>query len=347
MLGNCKVTANQVTVARILLLPVPVYLLIFGSTSSVWLAFFWILLLGATDFVDGLMARREGPTRLGGLLDPVADKIFVAALVLTLAGTQKIPSWIPVAILSREFTLTVLRSSVALRDKSIETSWLGKWKTIIQMGGLGTVFLTFALSLPQALLASFLLFFSLFVLWVFWKIKYPGPAPHWILPVSLCFLYWFSLLYFFQIQTVVLWILTVIVAITWISALDYLSGSYRVFMQGGLHSYDVRRLAWALAYTFCVVPVACSHPMAVLPLWVVLSFELALGGVDNVVVAEKKYAMEWPFRVSMLAALLFGLVAYDVDHKMVLFVGLALVSFLNFSFTYYRWRSLFARVLLG
>ena len=81
-----KITANQVTVARILLLPVPCILLMYGSEVWVWASFFLLLFVGATDFVDGMMARRDGVTKLGSLLDPAADKIFIAATALTMGA---------------------------------------------------------------------------------------------------------------------------------------------------------------------------------------------------------------------------------------------------------------------
>ncbi|HEY4223689.1 MAG TPA: CDP-alcohol phosphatidyltransferase family protein, partial [Myxococcota bacterium] len=74
-----KITANQVTIVRILALPFPCWALTVRPPQPwMWIAFVAGVLVGATDFVDGWMARRDGPTQLGALLDPVADKLFIA-----------------------------------------------------------------------------------------------------------------------------------------------------------------------------------------------------------------------------------------------------------------------------
>ena len=72
-----KITANMVTLTRISLMPLPCIALVYASEPIKWLCFFILVLLGMTDFVDGMLARRDGPTRLGALMDPVADKVFV------------------------------------------------------------------------------------------------------------------------------------------------------------------------------------------------------------------------------------------------------------------------------
>ena len=122
MATRFKITANLVTMARILLLPIPCAFLLYGGKLETWIAFFLYAILGATDFVDGAMARKEGPTKLGGLLDPVADKIFVASICLALVAIKLMPVWALIAILLRELFITALRSSVAYRDESIRTS---------------------------------------------------------------------------------------------------------------------------------------------------------------------------------------------------------------------------------
>ncbi len=156
-----RLTANVVTIARILLLPLPCAFLIYGGQIGHWVAFVLYSLLGATDFVDGAMARREGPTKLGGLIDPVADKIFVASICFALVVTQIMPTWVLMAVMSREFFITALRTSVAFRDESIRTSVLAKIKTVIQMGGFGTVFLTITLAPMHAAILACILFLGL------------------------------------------------------------------------------------------------------------------------------------------------------------------------------------------
>ena len=75
-MGKPPITANQVTLLRIVLLPLGPYLL-YGTVNEQWLALLFMTVLGCTDFVDGWLARRYGSTELGRLMDPIADKAFV------------------------------------------------------------------------------------------------------------------------------------------------------------------------------------------------------------------------------------------------------------------------------
>src|SRR5215468_2404096 len=103
-----RVTANQVTVARILALPIlPVCL--YGDEPTRLLGVVVGTLIGVTDTLDGWLARRQGPTVLGSLLDPVADKVFVVACYTSFAAAGDMPWWIGALILSRELGVTVLR----------------------------------------------------------------------------------------------------------------------------------------------------------------------------------------------------------------------------------------------
>ena len=72
-----RITANQVTFARLILMPMLCWL-IYGNET--WQTYAVVIgtLVGATDFVDGYLARKQGPTILGGLMDPIADKVFIA-----------------------------------------------------------------------------------------------------------------------------------------------------------------------------------------------------------------------------------------------------------------------------
>ncbi|HXW60123.1 MAG TPA: CDP-alcohol phosphatidyltransferase family protein, partial [Myxococcota bacterium] len=182
-----RITANQVTLARIFLLPVPAYMLIYGETVQWWIAFGLFLILGATDFVDGWMARREGPTRLGSLIDPMADKIFIAAIMLSMVATGVFGPWAISALLLRELLMTALRSSVAFRREPIKTSTLAKLKTIIQMGGLGTIFLSITLPSDVLIIVSLILalpFLAVVIYYLFVRKK----MPFWAVPVFACFI---------------------------------------------------------------------------------------------------------------------------------------------------------------
>ena len=135
-----KITANMVTLTRIILMPIP-GLLLYRESTALAVALVMIVVLGLTDWLDGILARREGPSVLGGLLDPIADKIFIAMIYLPLADVGIIPIWVTVCIFVRDFLVTSLRTTLSLRSAPMRTSTLAKHKTAIQMTGIGYVVL--------------------------------------------------------------------------------------------------------------------------------------------------------------------------------------------------------------
>lgn len=306
---SVSITANQVTLLRIFLLPVPVYLLIYGQTIHWWISAFLFIILGATDFVDGMMARREGPTILGSLLDPVADKIFIASIMLSFVAMGIFPFWVASVVLLRELLMTALRSSMAVRDQSIKTSLLGKLKTIIQMGGTGTIFLTLMLEPWQIFWAN--LFLALPFLIVA-AIRYFKKARvyFWALPVFASFM----LVAFLGITTTknisMLIQVLIIVLITWASAFDYLITSMKLLLKTGFHASDWSRILWAIAFGALVVPIVSYYPITVLPILVSVSLEFGLGGIDNILSSKKILTQSWPFYVSCLYACFFSLAIY-------------------------------------
>jgi CDP-diacylglycerol--glycerol-3-phosphate 3-phosphatidyltransferase len=127
--------ANIVTVARILLAPVFVWMLIVdGGDAGLfrWLAAGLFLLAILTDAVDGFLARdRNLVTDQGKLLDPIADKVLIGGALIGLSILGELPWWVTVVILVREIGITVLRLAL-LRDHVIAASILGKVKTWVQ-----------------------------------------------------------------------------------------------------------------------------------------------------------------------------------------------------------------------
>jgi CDP-diacylglycerol---glycerol-3-phosphate 3-phosphatidyltransferase len=88
----------------------------------------------ATDWLDGYLARRRNQiTRLGILLDPLADKLLVSAALLSLVEMDVIPAWIVMIIIGREFLVTGLRSLAAQRGVLMAASLLGKWKMVLEV----------------------------------------------------------------------------------------------------------------------------------------------------------------------------------------------------------------------
>lgn len=122
--------ANAVTVARVLVTPVLLAMILGGGGS--WPAFaFWIVLAG-TDWVDGWLARRQGSTRSGAFLDPLADKFLVLGAMFALVAERRF-WWVPVALTAvREALISVYRSVMGRRGVSIPARWWAKVKTVVQ-----------------------------------------------------------------------------------------------------------------------------------------------------------------------------------------------------------------------
>jgi CDP-diacylglycerol---glycerol-3-phosphate 3-phosphatidyltransferase len=135
--GAVATPANAITVAR-LLLAVPTLVLIAQRGAS-WPAVVLWFILSCTDGVDGWIARRDGTTRSGAFLDPLADKFLVIGGFVAL-GISGDVSWIPILlIVGREAGIQVYRSLAGRRGISLPARQLGKWKTVIQFAAVGVV----------------------------------------------------------------------------------------------------------------------------------------------------------------------------------------------------------------
>jgi nicotinamide-nucleotide amidase len=100
------------------------------------------LAFSATDTFDGLLARRFGTvTELGKFLDPLADKLFILAVLVTLVQEGMLPAWVVVVIFSRELLITILRSVGLGQGRVIAASWWGKSKTVSQVAAVTLVIL--------------------------------------------------------------------------------------------------------------------------------------------------------------------------------------------------------------
>lgn len=131
---------NILTLARVALIPLLIALLFLGGETARWWAFFLFGVLAFTDYLDGYLARRlNQKTELGALIDPIADKVLVAALVVALVGSGDIAGWDiagAILILSREFLVSGLREFLAHRALAMPVTRLAKWKTTFQLVGI-------------------------------------------------------------------------------------------------------------------------------------------------------------------------------------------------------------------
>jgi cardiolipin synthase (CMP-forming) len=141
---------NILTLSRIFAVPILVGLLWYPGWELGWLLGFGLYcLMGITDYFDGYLARAQGTvSKLGIFLDPIADKIMIAAVIVMLVGTRHdaaaisgihiIPALI---ILLREIAVSGLREFLAGSQVSVPVSNLAKWKTALQIIALGALIL--------------------------------------------------------------------------------------------------------------------------------------------------------------------------------------------------------------
>lgn len=128
---------NILTGLRILLIPVLVVELTNSGRTASILAGLTFFIASLSDFFDGFLARRWGiSTTLGKLLDPLADKLIVAAALIMLASMERtptVPAWMTVVIIGREIAVTGLRAVALGQGLVLAAEELGKYKTIFQM----------------------------------------------------------------------------------------------------------------------------------------------------------------------------------------------------------------------
>lgn len=165
-MGNLTV-ANQLTILRIMLIPVFVLLVVYGFLGWALVVF---LVAGITDALDGLIARWTGQrTNLGAWLDPMADKLLLVTtfIVLTLPGvplTNHIPLWLTVFVISRDVVIVgvVAVVSLAVGPRTFRPSMLGKLATATFIVT-SVVFMYFNYRREQSIIVDIMVWLSLTV----------------------------------------------------------------------------------------------------------------------------------------------------------------------------------------
>jgi CDP-diacylglycerol--glycerol-3-phosphate 3-phosphatidyltransferase/cardiolipin synthase len=132
---------NLLTYGRIVAVPVVAGLLLWGGDWARWSAVVLFIAAAVTDFFDGYFARKwHQQSALGRMLDPIADKVLVAAVILVLAVDRTISGghiWAAIIILSREVLVSGLREYLAELRVSVPVTKVAKWKTTVQMVAVG------------------------------------------------------------------------------------------------------------------------------------------------------------------------------------------------------------------
>ena len=127
---------NKLTVLRIIMVPFFVFFMLtdVGGTANKWIALVLFCVASLTDLLDGKIARKYNlVTNFGKFMDPLADKLLVCSALICLIELQRIPSWMVVLIIAREFTISGFRLIAADNGVVIAASYFGKFKTTFQM----------------------------------------------------------------------------------------------------------------------------------------------------------------------------------------------------------------------
>ena len=127
---------NKLTLFRVILIPVFVVFMlvsVMGDTDK-WIALAIFIIASLTDLLDGKIARKYNLiTDFGKFMDPLADKLLVCSAMICLVSLGKIPAWIVIVIIAREFIISGFRLIAADNGRVIAASYWGKFKTTFQM----------------------------------------------------------------------------------------------------------------------------------------------------------------------------------------------------------------------
>ncbi|MBR4832591.1 MAG: CDP-diacylglycerol--glycerol-3-phosphate 3-phosphatidyltransferase [Butyrivibrio sp.] len=127
---------NKLTVTRVILIPFFVFFLLFDPANDVfkWTALAIFIIASLTDLIDGKIARKyDLVTDFGKFMDPLADKLLVCSAMIGLIDLGRIPSYVVIIIIAREFIISGFRLIAADNGRVIAASYWGKFKTTFQM----------------------------------------------------------------------------------------------------------------------------------------------------------------------------------------------------------------------
>ena len=127
---------NKLTILRVLMIPFFVVFMLMDITGGAdkWIAVSLFVIASLTDFLDGYIARKYNlVSNFGKFMDPLADKLLVGAAMICLVEMGRLPAWIVIVIISREFIISGFRLVASDNGIVIAASYWGKFKTVFQM----------------------------------------------------------------------------------------------------------------------------------------------------------------------------------------------------------------------
>lgn len=126
---------NKLTMFRVILIPFfVVFMLVDITTVDKWIALVIFIIASLTDLLDGRIARKYNlVTNFGKFMDPLADKLLVCSALICLVELEKLPAWMVIVIIAREFIISGFRLIASDNGVVIAASYWGKFKTTFQM----------------------------------------------------------------------------------------------------------------------------------------------------------------------------------------------------------------------
>ena len=128
--------ANKLTMLRVFLIPFFIFFLMTGicGEGGKWIALAIFIIASLTDLLDGQIARRKNMiTNFGKFMDPLADKLLVCSAMICFVELHRMPGWVAIVIIAREFIISGFRLIAAEQGRVIAAGWWGKFKTAFQM----------------------------------------------------------------------------------------------------------------------------------------------------------------------------------------------------------------------
>jgi len=283
---------------------------------------------------------------LGGLLDPIADKVFIAFAYVPFAddatGLGLIPWWAAALMFTREFFITSLRSAYEQRNLTLKTSYLAKVKTWTQMQGIGVVLLFPLISNRELLIWSLaiLTVTPLLVMAGFWVFKRKFWRGALVMSGSVAPILG---VYVYDETLAVRWIMLAVVGITWISGIDYIVIGWKQLRgRGDFAKADAVRLVGGLAMPGLLFAVLVKTPAPAWPIFAILALELAVGGLDNLLSHHQRAtkALAWGSRVLGVCGLVLGALLVPEHSDLFLYAATA-VSLVGVALEFWHGRDYF------
>lgn len=174
---------NKLTLARIAAVPFLLVLYPLDTTTTNTLCALIFLIAAFTDFFDGYLARKyQAETKLGALMDPIADKLIVTAALVLIASRGHLYSWVVALLLCREVAIAGIRLTAAEQNLTIEVSGFGKAKTLFMDAGICMLLLGETSFKPVGTilmwLTLFISYYSAYLYWdQFWQFFKKNKSP--------------------------------------------------------------------------------------------------------------------------------------------------------------------------